>query len=268
MSNEMKEGAVVVLSGGQDSTTCLHWAIREYGRENVRAICFNYGQRHITETILARKIADRAQVPFEIIALGHDILQGTSPLTNRNEKVEQYADADSLPGGLENTFVPSRNLVFLTIASNRAYVHRLRHIVTGVCEEDFGGYPDCRQVFIDKLQAATNAALFLEEDFGEDHLIKITTPLMHLSKKATVELAQELGDECMEAISFTHTCYNGKDFTRGENGNVVLGCGSCHSCLLRKRGFDEAGIDDPARARYQWVVEGGSDSEFVSPEDC
>ncbi|QJT71091.1 7-cyano-7-deazaguanine synthase [Vibrio phage vB_VcorM_GR11A] len=257
MQNEMKEGAIVVLSGGQDSTTCLHWAIREYGRENVRALCFNYGQRHLTEVILARKIADRAGVPFDLVVLGNNVLQGTSPLTNRNEELETYESAETLPGGLEKTFVPSRNMVFLTIASNRAYVHRLRHIVTGVCEEDFGGYPDCRQVFINKLEAAMNSALFLEEDFGEDHLIKLTTPLMNLTKKATVELAQELGDECMEAISFTHTCYSGTDFKTSDDGHVTLGCGECHSCHLRKRGFDEAGIDDPARSRYQWL----SDSE-------
>ena len=155
----MTEKALVVLSGGQDSTTCLFWAIKEYGVENVHAITFNYGQRHVREIEAATKIAQLAGVAdrHEVCTLG-DILRSTSPLVSGSE-LEQYADHQSLPGGLEATFVPMRNTLFLTIAANRAYELRAFNIVTGVCEEDFGGYPDCRQVFIEALEDAFNHSI-------------------------------------------------------------------------------------------------------------
>lgn len=220
--------ALVVLSGGQDSVTCLYWAKKHY--EEVIAITFNYGQRHRIELESAIKTASLANVEHETINV-KGTLEGTSPLVNFNFEVEQYKDAESLPGGLEKTFVPSRNMLFLTIASNRAYVHECDFIVTGVSQEDFGGYPDCRETFIRSMEMTINKGL--------DKDIRIITPLINLTKKETVELAYSLGEDCWDALSYSHTCYNGH----------YPPCGNCHSCLLREKGFKEAGLADPLIAR-------------------
>lgn len=215
--------ALVVLSGGQDSTTCLFWAKRAYG--DVHAATFDYRQRHVIEIESARRIAQLACVPHEVIDLG-PLFAGLSPLTDMSRDVGQYQSAETLPGGLEATFVPGRNILFLAIAANRAYVHDCDRIVIGVSQEDFGGYPDCRATFIQQMEQAISSGL--------DRSVVIDAPLMHLNKKQTVELAQELPG-CIEALSYSTTCYNG----------AVPPCGHCHSCLLRARGFSEAGIADP-----------------------
>jgi 7-cyano-7-deazaguanine synthase len=222
--------AIVVLSGGQDSTTCLFWA-RHQGFE-VHAVTFDYNQRHAREIEAATKVAKLAGVlSHEIITLG-PVLKGTSPLVSDNA-LEQYADHKSLPGGLEKTFVPMRNQLFLTIAANRAYVYNAEALVTGVSQEDYGGYPDCRSAFIDALAHACNLGTFTGED-GAPGPLAILTPLIHLTKKATVELALALPG-CYAALAWTHTSYDG----------AYPPVGHDHATLLRAKGFEEANVPDP-----------------------
>lgn len=225
---------LVVFSGGQDSTTCLYWALEKFERENVHALTIDYGQRHHRELAAAKHIANMAGIGdrHEILAIGN-ILRSTSPLVS-NSKLEQYADHASLPGGLEKTFVPMRNTLFLTIAANRAYELRAFNIVTGVCEEDYGGYPDCRRRFIKDLTNAFNQSVNEEEDDFPEGPFAIHTPLMHLSKAETVKLAQSL-DGCMEALAYSHTAYDGAYPPTGHD----------HATLLRAKGFEEAGVPDP-----------------------
>lgn len=219
--------ALIILSGGQDSTTCLYWARERY--EQVYALTFNYNQRHKKEIDSAQKIAAIAQVAHEVLNIGA-IFAGLSPLTNNDETVDQYSSVNDLPHGLEKTFVPGRNILFLSIAANRAYVLDCDHLVIGVSEEDFGGYPDCRSDFILKMEAALGSGLGKE--------LKIQTPLINLTKRQTVELAQTLPG-CMEALAYSTTCYNG----------CLPPCGNCHACLLRQKGFAECGIEDPLLRR-------------------
>lgn len=222
--------AIVVLSGGQDSTTCLFWA-KDLGFE-VHAVTFDYNQRHAREIEAAAKVAKLAGVlSHEIITMG-PVLKGTSPLVSDNA-LEQYADHKSLPGGLEKTFVPMRNQMFLTIAANRAYIHNAEALVTGVCEEDYGGYPDCRQQFIHALAHACNLGTFTGED-GAPASLAILTPLMRLTKKATVDLALTLPG-CYAALAWTHTSYDG----------AYPPVGHDHATLLRAKGFEEANVPDP-----------------------
>jgi len=221
--------AVVLLSGGQDSTTCLYWAKKRFTK--VHAVSIGYGQKHAVEINAARKIATMAEVSYEHIDL-KKVLTGTSPLVSDNP-LGKYEDAESLPGGIEPTFVPARNILFLTIAANRAAVHGALNLVTGVCEEDFGGYPDCRREFIDAMENALGLGIT-----GKSGHFKIHTPLMNLSKKESVDLAVEIPG-CLDALSYSHTCYDGK----------VPPCGKCHACLLRDRGFTDAGIKDPLIVR-------------------
>lgn len=230
--------AVVVLSGGQDSTTCLFWAVA-MGLE-VHTLTFDYGQRHAIELAAADKVAEMAGIPSErreVLALGSGVLKGTSPLVS-GATLEQYADKDSLPGGLEKTFVPMRNQLFLTLAANRAFCIGASVLVTGVCEEDFGGYPDCRKVFIEAFEVASRHGTFTHDSGygikgGKEHF-RIMTPLMHLTKADTVHLARRLPG-CWEALAFTHTAYDGQYPPTGKD----------HATLLREKGFYEAGLPDP-----------------------
>lgn len=234
------KSALVVLSGGQDSTTCLFWAKQYF--EELHAITFDYNQRHKIEIEAAKTVAEIAGVKsHEVITLG-PILKSTSPLVSGAD-LEQYPDHGSLPGGLEKTFVPMRNQLFLTIAANRAIDLGTTNIVTGVCEEDYGGYPDCRQVFIDNLQYTCNLAI---DDKGtkENAPLLILAPLMTLTKAQTVHLARELGEEAWNALAFTHTAYDGAYPPTGHD----------HATLLRAKGFEEAGLPDPLILRA--VTEG------------
>lgn len=229
---ETRPKALVVLSGGQDSTTCLFWAI-DAGYD-VHTVTFDYGQRHACEIAAAATVAGMAGVEpyqFEIVTLG-PILKGTSPLVSGAE-LEQYADHNSLPGGLEKTFVPMRNQLFLTIAANRAFCIGADVLVTGVCEEDYGGYPDCRQSFIDRLEEACCEGTFTGEAGFPDGL-KIRTPLMRLTKAESVNMALTLED-CYAALAYTHTAYDGNYPPTGND----------HATLLRAKGFEEAGVPDP-----------------------
>jgi len=240
---ELFKKILVVLSGGQDSTTCLFWAKEKYPDAEIHAITFDYNQRHKREIEAAKKVAALAGVvSHEILELG-PVLKGTSPLVSGNE-LEQYADHQSLPGGLEKTFVPMRNQMFLTIAANRAYVLGCDTMVTGVCEEDFGGYPDCRQSFINKFVDTCNEGTFTGED-GANPALNIETPLMYLTKAASVDLALEVPG-CYEALTWSHTSYDGQYPPIGHD----------HATLLRAKGFEEAGIPDPLvlRANYEGLM--------------
>lgn len=218
--------ALVVFSGGQDSTTCLYWARERFS--SVLAVTFDYGQRHRRELDSAKNIAKLAGVRHETIDVG-PIFAGLSPLTDQTLDVQSFAPDAPLPGGLADTFVPGRNILFLTIAANRAYVAGCDSLVIGVAQQDYGGYPDCREDFICKMESAVSSGL--------DRHVKILAPLMDLTKAESVALAKSLPG-CMEALALSTTCYNG----------AFPPCGTCHSCILRQRGFNEAGVVDPLLA--------------------
>lgn len=214
--------ALVLLSGGQDSTTALYWALNRFGQGKVAALSFDYGQRHRIELDCAIRIAAAAGTEHLCLPIDTFRAIGGDALTDAD--IDVSADSDGLP----NTFVPGRNIIFLTYAAAVARQRGIGDLVTGVAQTDYSGYPDCRQETIEALQQALR--------LGMESEVTIHTPLMHLSKKETVELAVTLG--ALEALADTHTCYNG---TRPP-------CGECHACVLRARGFAEAGIPDPLLA--------------------
>ncbi|WP_107923770.1 7-cyano-7-deazaguanine synthase QueC [Lysinibacillus parviboronicapiens] len=209
-----QEKAIVVFSGGQDSTTCLFWAQERF--EEVEAVTFDYGQRHLLEIECAKEIAAELGVTHHILDMS--LLNQLAPnaLTRQDIEVEDGED-----GGLPSTFVPGRNLLFLSFAGVLASQVGAKHIVTGVCETDFSGYPDCRDIFIKSLNVTLNLSM--------DDSFVIDTPLMWLNKAQTWALADQLG-----ALEFvrqrTLTCYNGV---------IADGCGECPACKLRKKGLDD-----------------------------
>lgn len=213
--------AVVVLSGGQDSVTCWGYALKEF--DEVCAIGFRYGQKHAVELAQAEVICARHNVPFTI----HDIpslsMLGDSALTTNGDVNQAHHRDASLPA----SFVPNRNALFLTIAHAYAQKVGAEALVTGVCQTDYSGYPDCRLDFILKLEAALNT--------GYNTNIRIETPLMHLDKAETFALAQGYGF-LEEVLEFSHTCYNGDRNRRHAWG---YGCGECPACKLRKAGYEE-----------------------------
>lgn len=223
--------SLVVFSGGQDSTTCLYWAKSKW--TDIKTVTFDYGQKHRIELDSARKICEMAGVDFDLVKIP-EILRSSSPLIDLNQELDKYDSIGEFAAGVQPTFVPGRNILFLTIAANIAVRYGAKHIVLGVCEADFAGYYDCRNDFIKAMQVALNQGLF-----GTDEGIEIHTPLMNLTKAETVKLAADLGEDCLEALSYSHTCYDG----------VFPPCGHCHACLLRERGFKEAGIEDPLLRR-------------------
>lgn len=206
--------ALVVLSGGQDSTTCLFWALKRF--KEVRAITFAYGQRHSSEINAAREIAEAAGVEWELMDMPIIGTLGKNSLTYDDVKM----DSDKPEAGPPNTFVPGRNLFFLSIAAVYARERGIRHLVTGVGQTDFSGYPDCRDSFIKSLNVTLNLAM--EEQFV------IHTPMMWIDKEETWAMADELG--VLDIIKDkTVTCYNG---VPGD------GCGECPSCKLRRHGLE------------------------------
>ena len=211
MSNEK---ALVIFSGGQDSTTCLIQAIQQYGRENVAAITFQYGQRHAIELERARQIAQDFNIPQTVLDLS--LMQHIT----HNALMDGQATIESQENGVPNTFVDGRNALFLLYAAIYAKSQNIRHIIVGVCETDFSGYPDCRDVFVKSMNVTLNLAM--------DYAFQIHTPLMYLTKAQTWALADQLGylDYIRE---HTHTCYLG----------IAGGCGECPSCVLRERGLAE-----------------------------
>lgn len=216
------EKALVVLSGGQDSTTCLYWALDRFGHNAIDTVTFDYGQRHHIELDCAARVAEFAGVPNTCLPIDTFAALGGDALTDPDVEVASGTDETT---GLPNTFVPGRNLIFLTFAAAYALQRGIRDLVTGVAQTDYSGYPDCREGTITALQHALR--LGMESD------VCIHTPLMHLSKKETVELARDLG--ALPAMALTHTCYNGERPP----------CGHCAACELRARGFAEAGVEDP-----------------------
>lgn len=227
----MTDSALVLFSAGQDSATCLAWTLERYGR--VETIGFFYGQRHAVE------LEQRAPLRAAIAALnprwgerlGGDILvdiSGYGALAESALTADRAIEMSA--SGLPTTFVPARNLVFLTVAAAQAYRRGIDVLVTGVCETDFSGYPDCRRETIE----AQERALAL----GLERPIKIETPLMQLSKGATWALASELGgDALVQAIlEHSHTCYQGDRAHRHAWG---YGCAQCPACELRARGWAE-----------------------------
>ena len=216
-------GAVCLTSGGQDSTTCLYWARQRF--EPLYALAFDYGQRHRTELDACQIVCDMAGVPLTVLPL--DILRhlGGSPLIGTAGEVLPTGGR----GGLPNTFIPGRNLLFLTVAAAFAYQREVQDLVTGTCQTDYSGYPDCRE---DTMQALAQALTL-----GMDYRITIHTPLMHLTKAQTVRLAQEIG--ALDVMAYSHTCYEG----------VFPPCQRCPACQLRMKGFAEAGVVDPLLIR-------------------
>lgn len=210
------ERALVVFSGGQDSTTCLAHTILNYGRKNVSCITFHYGQRHGLEVEVAKKIAAHFGVTdHQMISLDWYNQITTNALLN-----PQIAIAKDAAASCPNTMVDGRNMVFLLIAAIYAKSKGIRDIVTGVCETDFSGYPDCRDVFVKSCNVTLNLAMAYE--------FRVITPLMDLTKEQTWALADSL-DILDYVAENTLTCYNGV---------VGRGCGTCPSCVLRQRGYD------------------------------
>lgn len=216
--------ALVVFSGGQDSTTCLHWALREF--RSVRTVFFDYGQRHSAERKAAAAIADRLKVPLRVFNLDVFRELGGNALLDSSIAIEAAPSA----GGLPNTFVPGRNLIFMTHAASYAYTLGIRDLVTGVCQTDYSGYPDCRQETMQSLEKALGLGLDWAEPGRE---LRIHTPLMFKTKAESVRWAAELG--ALESLALSHTCYEGK----------IPPCGKCPACQLRAKGFSDAGIPDP-----------------------
>ena len=226
----MHTTALVLFSGGQDSTTCLAWALEKY--ERVETIAFDYGQRHSVELQARLTVLDqlRAQFPQWAARLGEDHVLDLAVLGQVSETSLTRDMAFSMEqSGLPNTFVPGRNLMFLTLAAALAYRRGLQVLVTGVCETDFSGYPDCR----DDTMKAMQLALSL----GMDRRFLIETPLMWIDKAATWALALQLGGDPLVdlIVEHTHTCYLGE---RGQRHAWGYGCGKCPACELRQRGWE------------------------------
>lgn len=232
--------ATVVLSGGQDSTTCLGWALNVY--ERVDCVTFDYGQKHRIELEAARNVVNffqhrtKRNIRHEIVHLGRDMFAGTSPLTNPDEPLETYSNHDEMESVIgdrvEKTFVPMRNAAFLMIAANRAIVRGNATLITGVCQADNANYPDCRAVFIDAAEDAINCAIGTEGWLTTR--VQIVTPLMDLTKAESIKLAKTL-PHTYEALAYSHTAYDGKYPPTGND----------HASVLRAHGFELAGCPDP-----------------------
>lgn len=206
--------AIVVFSGGQDSTTCLFWALRNF--KEVEAVTFDYQQRHAAEIECAKEIANELGIKHYILDMS--LLNQLAPNALTRNDIEVKAGEN---GSLPSTFVPGRNLVFLSFAAILANQIGAKHIITGVCETDFSGYPDCRDNFVKSLNVTLNLAM--------DESLVIHTPLMWLDKAETWKLADEMG-KLKYIRTKTLTCYNG---IKGD------GCGTCPACKLRLNGYEK-----------------------------
>jgi len=229
---KINEKALVIFSGGQDSTTCLVWALKKF--KKISAITFNYKQRHSIEIECAKNIIKILNSKKEVMIdwiydkpIIEHLIVDISFLSNflqtamiQNLEIEYDEET-----GLPTTFVPGRNILFLTVAAGYAYQQKIRHIVAGVCQTDYSGYPDCRDATIKSLQATLR--------LGLDYDLIIHTPLMWKSKAEIIRLMQKLGG--FELYKYTHTCYNGER----------PACGECFACELRLAGFKMVGIKDP-----------------------
>lgn len=237
MTSLSHKKALVVLSGGQDSVTCLGWALCMF--DEVSAITFNYGQRHAIELKAARDVVDYYndfydnRVTHSVVDV-RGLMLSTSPLVDPNAALQQYTDVESMEAEVGNrieaTFVPMRNTLFLTLAANRAIAMGAGILVTGVCQADGANYPDCTHQFIIDLQTAFNSSIGLGILDG----LRIRTPLMNLGKKEIVDLAVNVPHAYM-ALQFSHTAYDGHYPPTGHD----------HASLLRAKGFEQAGMPDP-----------------------
>jgi len=227
----MRDAALVLFSAGQDSATCLAWALERYAR--VETIGFDYGQRHAIELQQRPVVRDAiaALKPAWRERLGPDVVVD---ITGYGALAESALTADRAiemaESGLPTTFVPGRNLVFLSIASAHAYRRGANDLIGGMCETDFSGYPDCRRDTLDAMQTALQ--------LGLDAPLAIKTPLMHLTKAQTWSLAHELGGDALVEliVEHTHTCYQGERSVLHDWG---YGCGACPACDLRAKGWAE-----------------------------
>lgn len=224
--------AVVLHSGGQDSTTCLAWALKFYGPENVYPVSISYGQRHDIELACAERVLQELDAPNPAKLYDLRVLSQLSGAALTNPDIDVSADAAGTGNafaeehGLPSTFVPGRNLLFFTVAMAHAAQMGIYNIVTGVCEADAAGYPDCRRVFVESAERALIAAL-------DDPRPRVIAPLLDKSKAETFAFAEELGvlDVVLE---YTNTCYHG---SRDHRFNWGYGCGECPACQERARGW-------------------------------
>lgn len=231
MNSQPDRSALVLLSGGQDSTTCLFWALHPNlgAFDRVEALGFRYGQKHAVELEQAEQIANRAGVSFHLVDLT-GLLSGSALTEHEKDVSGRHERAPELPA----SFVPGRNALFLTAAASYAYTRGLRDLVGGMCQTDYSGYPDCRRVFVDAQQTALSLAL--------DTDVRIHTPLMYLTKAETWKLARDLGVlggvDVLEVVrAMTHTDYNGDRSTWNEWGYGRL---DNPASVLRARGYEEA----------------------------
>ena len=225
------ESAMVLFSGGQDSSTCLAWALERF--EQVETVGFDYGQRHRVEMDCRLPLLNKMRMAKDDWnrKLGEDYvldlgLLGEISDTALTKSVEIKISEQGLP----NTFVPGRNLLFLTLSAALAYRRGIKHLVTGVCETDYSGYPDCRDDTIKAMQLALN--------LGMEARFVLHTPLMWIDKAETWKMAEDIGgDDLVELMKeHTHTCYQGDRANRHEWG---YGCGECPACQLRTEGFNK-----------------------------
>lgn len=225
------DSALVLFSGGQDSTVCLAWALQRFAR--VETVGFDYGQRHVVELTVRDRLRNRmAALNSDWKAnLGEDHLVRLDALSAISETaLTRETEIEIADNGLPTTFVPGRNLVFLCFAGALAYRRGARHIVAGMCETDYSGYPDCRDDTVKAMQVALR--------LGLDKPVTLHTPLMWIDKAGTFALAEELGGEAFLelVVEDSHSCYLGDRTHRHDWG---YGCGSCPACQLRARGFQE-----------------------------
>ncbi len=223
--------ALVLFSGGQDSATCLAWALERYDR--VETIGFAYGQRHEVELIVRRNVlaAMRDTFPQWAPRIGQDRVMDLAEFGAIGDTaLTSDAAIEMTASGLPSTFVPGRNLVFFTYAAAVAYRRGIATLVGGMCETDFSGYPDCRNETLQTLARALS--------LGLDRLLTIETPLMWIDKSATWQMAQDLGGAALVDLirEHTHTCYLGDRSTRHPWG---YGCDQCPACTLRRKGWEQ-----------------------------
>lgn len=228
---QRSNSAMVLFSGGQDSTTCLAWALERF--ERIETIGFDYGQRHLVELECRASIRDeiRKRFPAWGKRLGDDHTLDLGVLGQVSDTaLTRDAEIAITDSGLPNTFVPGRNIIFISFAAALAYRRSITHLVTGVCETDYSGYPDCRDDTIKALQVALN--------LGMETRTVLHTPLMWIDKAQTWHMAAELGGEDLVdlIIEHTHTCYHGDRSRRAPWG---YGCGGCPACDLRAGGYEQ-----------------------------
>lgn len=217
----MKDKALLIFSGGQDSTTCLGWALKKY--EEVQAITFHYNQKHAIEIEKSKTICVLKGVKQTLVDISFLNQLVDSALTSNGNVNISHGRLKHLPA----SFVPNRNALFITLAHAYAQKIGTNILIGGMCETDYSGYPDCRREFIDNLINTLN--------LGSDTKIKMITPLMNLTKAETFKLAKDY-NFLQEVIDLSHTCYEGDRIHKNEWG---YGCGYCPACKLRKKGWEE-----------------------------